>query len=273
MESCYYEGTVVHERARPVAHGFRYRLYLAYLDLDELPGLVRRGLVSDGRFAAASFLRRDHLGDARRPLADCVRELVVERAGFGPGGPVRVLAPLRSFGYYFAPLSLFFCYGADGRTVEAVVAEVRNTPWLERHCYVLWAGNREASAAGLRYRHPKAFHVSPFLGMEAEYHWRIDPPADRVRVEIEHRSDGGRLFRAGLGLKRVAMTRQTGRALAGRYPAQPARITAAIYWQAFLLWRKSCPYYPHPNPPSASGSRPGRVPGGSVRWPVGSGVD
>lgn len=244
MESCLYEGIVRHERFQPVTHRFSYRLFMTYLDLDEVPALLRAGLLSGGRFAAAGLLRRDHFGDPRRPLAECVRERVAEATGVVPTGPVRLLTQLRCLGYYFSPLNLFFCLAADGHTPEAIVAEVQNTPWLERHSYLLWAGNREGDPT--HYRHAKSFHVSPFMGLAMEYRWRVPPPGEALSVTIENGADSSPLFRAGLGLRRVPLTRGNQLRLLCCYPLLPARITAAIYFEAFHLWRKRCPYYPHP---------------------------
>ena len=138
MHSCLYEGTVRHRRLTPVAHRFRHSLFMMYLDLDELPGLFRgRWLWSNERFNVATFRRSDHFGDPAISLDETVRTLVESRTGRRPTGPIRLLTHLRYFGYCFNPLSVFFCFGPDGESLDTVVAEVSNTPWGERHCYVL----------------------------------------------------------------------------------------------------------------------------------------
>ena len=158
-------------------------LYLAYLDLDELPALLKGGYgLSRAAFAPASFRRTDHLGDPQVPLADAVRDLVQERTGWRPAGPIRLLTLLRNWGYYFNPLRLYYCFDPAAREVEAVVAEVTNTPWRERHWYVLWQGNRIGEPSQLRFRHPKDFHVSPFLDMDLVYEWHLHVPAEQLRV-------------------------------------------------------------------------------------------
>ena len=103
------------------------------------------------------------------PCAD----LVEERTGWRPVGPIRLLTLLRNWGYYFSPLSLYYCFDRAGQTVDAVVAEVSNTPWRERHWYVLWQGNRIGEPSQLRFRHPKGFHVSPFMDMDMQYEWHL----------------------------------------------------------------------------------------------------
>ncbi len=170
MQSCIYEGHVRHRRFVPVAHQFSYRLFMMYLDLDELPELFDgRWLWSARQRAVARYCRQDYLGDPRVPLADAVRELVAERLGRPVTGPVRLLAQLRYFGYCFNPIALYFCYGSQGRALEAVVAEVNNTPWGERFQYVLDASAAGESAGRQRFQFEKQMHVSPFVPMDIRY--------------------------------------------------------------------------------------------------------
>lgn len=246
MESCLYEGAVHHERLTPVNHRFQCHLYLAYLDLAELPDLVRLGLVSQRRFAAASFLRRDHIGDPRQSLAESVREIVQAQTGLDAKGPIRVLTQLRTFGYHFSPLTMYYCFAPDGAALQSMVAVVQNTPWLERHAYVLWDGNRESANVQGRYRHAKAFHVSPFMSMDVEYRWRLGMPGEGLGVAIDNVSASRILFRAGLQLQRRPLSRPALRRMLVRYPFMTARITASIYYQAFQLWRRKCPFHSHP---------------------------
>ena len=246
MESCFYEGAVDHTRLQPVKHSFHSRLYMNFIDLEEVPFLLRARLLLESRFSLNGFLRRDHFGDPRRPLEESVRDLVLRQTGLVTDGPIRLLTQLRVLGYYFSPLNLFFCYAADGRQLQAVVAEVQNTPWLERHCYVLWRGNQVGADLEAENRHPKSFHVSPFMGMDVAYRWRLSAPAEQLQLRIDNTHGTELLFRAALRLQRVSLSRRTQLTMHCRYPLMTARITAAIYLQAFRLWRKKCPYYPHP---------------------------
>ena len=252
MESCIYEGRVGHARFGPVDHQFGYSLFMLYLDLDELPALVERHwALSRAKVAPAAFRREDHFGNPAVPLADAVRRLVEQETGSRPEGPIRMLTQLRYWGLYFSPLNLFYCFNRDGSSVECVVAEVSNTPWRERHCYVLWAGNRRSSR-GLRYRHPKTFHVSPFMGMDTDYLWTLNSPGEHVRVSIESRRADTPVFRAGMALKRCELTGYRLNATLLKYPMMAGRIVAAIYFQALRLWWKKCPLYPHPHKHSKS---------------------
>ena len=140
---------------------------------------------------------------------------------------------------------LFRSYAPDGIVLQAVVAEVQNTPWLQRHCYVLWHGNQVGAGPDAEYRHPKSFHVSPFMGMDVEYRWRLSVPGERLRIGIDNTQGNCPLFRASMALRRLPLSRSTQSIMHWRYPLMTVRITAAIYLQAFSLWRKKCPFYPH----------------------------
>lgn len=245
MHSCLYEGRVTHRRLGPVGHHFAYPLLMAYLDLDELPRLLERGgVISGGAYAPASFMPGDHLFRRGEPLASEARTIVEAVTRVRPRGPVRLLTQLRSFGYYFSPLNLFYLFDETGQRVEHVVAEVNNTPWGERHCYVLWDGNR--AGHGLRFSHPKGFHVSPFMGMDMTYEWRLSAPGDCLRVSLANFRESERVFDAQLALRRQELSKRRLRAAHARRPWPTARIVTAIYYQALKLWWKRCPFFTHP---------------------------
>jgi uncharacterized protein len=231
--SALYEGTIAHRRFAVRAHRFRHRVSMAYLDLDELPGLLGGRLVAGGP-GLARFRRADHLGDPARPLKAVIRE----HAGLAPGGPVRVLTHLRMLGHGFNPVSFFYCFDG-GERLEAVVAEVTSTPWHERHAYVIRGGGGRVLGGELE----KAMHVSPFMGMEQRYAWHAAVPGERLSVHIESREDGARVFDATLDLARVPLTRRTLARSIARYPAATLRVSALIYAHALALKLKGVPVH------------------------------
>jgi DUF1365 family protein len=243
-ESAIYEGFVRHRREDP-QHEFRYPLFMAYLDLAELPWILDGFLGWSARRPAPAWFRRsDFLGDATRPLDACVREAVAERSGEAATGPIRLLANLRYLGHAFNPVSFYYCFDDAGERVRFVLAEVTNTPWGERHAYLLGDGGGDGRV--IRGELDKAFHVSPLMGMDHRYDWRTTEPGDDLIVHINSSSGGHPSFDATLSLHRRELEPATMRRVLWRYPAISAQVVAKIYWQALRLKLKGAAYHPHP---------------------------
>ena len=240
LRSCIYEGVVLHRRWGRTPHAFRRRIYLFYLDLAELPDALDGGrLWSAERRALVRFDRRDHLGDPALPLDECVLRLVAERTGTRPLGPIGILTQLRHLGIGFNPISVYYCWDAAGERVETLVAEVRNTPWLEMHCYVLPLDGEELQTQ-------KEFHVSPFLEMDYRYRWHVSEPRERMRLAIENWRDSERHFHASVSAQRRPLAAATLARMLLRYPLMSAQVIAGIYFEALRLWWKGARFQSHP---------------------------
>jgi DUF1365 family protein len=249
MNSALYHGWIRHRRFGPAKNAFRYRIFMSYLDLAVLPRVFeRRWFWSARRPALAWFRRGDFLGPADVPLDDAVRDLVLERTGARPTGPIRLLTHLRHFGHNFNPVSFYYIFDPHHERVETIVAEITNTPWKERHAYVLpTAAAARAGARAWRFAFEKQFHVSPFLPMQMQYDWCFGAPGAGLHVHMENWRDGEAQFDATLNLRREEMTAGSlARALC-QFPLITLEVSALIYWQALKLLWKRAPFHAHPS--------------------------
>lgn len=252
MNSSIFLGRVKHRRMTPVVHEFSYRMFMMYLDLDELPTLFKGSwLWSARRPALARFRREDHFGDPGVPLAESVRQLVLQQTGRLPDGPIRLLTQLRYFSYVFNPVSFYYCFNRDGTAVETIVAEVNNTPWGEQHCYVLPQEMNHGIGDRKRYFPGKEMHVSPFMEMDVEYDWRFNTPSDRLNVHMENSKSGRKVFDATLLLRRKEITGASLARVLLSFPFMTLKIIAAIHWEAAKLWLKGAPVHDHPDKKTA----------------------
>lgn len=240
MHSCLYEGEVIHRRRAPRPHAFRVGLYMTFLDLAELPGVFDGSWLWSARRPAVSWFRRADYLDPQVPSLDtAVRDRVESLGAERPRGPIRLLTHLRTWGHCFNPVSFYYLYDEAGARVEQVLAEITNTPWNERHCYLVPCGEEA--------RFAKRFHVSPFMPMDHEYHWRIDEPGSRLEVRMENYRRGEKVFDAELGLRRTEITPATLRRVLLSHPLMTLSVIARIHVEALRLWRKKIPFHSHPS--------------------------
>jgi len=254
MNSCIYEGRVLHRRFQPSPHAFTYRLFMMYLDLSELDQVFRkRWFWSAGRPNIAWFRRKEHLGDPMQTLDESIRDYLLQQTGEHHRGPIRMLTHLRYFGMQMNPVTFYFCFHADG-DLKHIVAEVNNTPWGQQHCYLLGPHHFSGDHSTAREPIQKDFHVSPFMPMDMVYQWRVSGPDERLNIGIATFQEERRMLNVAMTAKRVPMTAAAMRRVLLRYPLMTSQVFAGIYWQAFRLWRKKIPFFTHPDkrPPTTA---------------------
>ncbi len=239
------EGFVSHCRDEPLAHEFHYRIWMLLADVDRLDALAASSaLLSVDRFNLLSIRPRaclpDWPGDTVRARANAA----IRMAGHPTwNGPMLLLHQPASWGAGFNPVRFVFCMDESGCRIEYVLGEINNTPWGERHTFVLRAQN---PGRCVEFEFDKAFHVSPFNPMSQRYRWRIEFDDKCIRVGMSLWQHGSTVLRSALYLRTAPVTARALRRAALRYAAQPLVHLLRIYRQAATLWIRRAVFHNHP---------------------------
>jgi len=264
MSSALYVGQLQHRRHLPRTNHFRYRIFMMLIDLDELPTLFDRfWFWSARRPALAWFRRKDYhateSGGSSQSLADAVRDTVMQHTGIKPKGKIRLLTHLRYFGYNFNPVSFYYVFDEADERVETIVAEITNTPWKQRHCYVLSISrSQHHNNQHWQWEFDKAFHVSPFMPMEMDYRWRFSAPGESLRVHMENWQGNTKQFDATLTLKRQEISSASLARVLIVFPLMTLQVVTLIHWQALKLILKRARFFTHPDKATTTLSHTGK---------------
>ena len=249
--SAIFVGNVRHRRFSPKAHAFNYTVFMMYLDLSEVEKLFSLSpFWSLKHFAPVQFKREDfHINidnqdKSNLPTIDnAVRDTVQQHIGVRPTGPIRMLVNLRYWGYNMNPLSTYYCFDDSGENVVAILAEVHNTPWNERHAYVLASDNFSKKQ---KVTFEKQFHVSPFNPLNMQYQWSSTTPHETLAIHLENWQNDKKIMDATMTMVREPLTAKSMNAILLRFPWMTIKVISSIYWQAIKLWLKGVPVFTHP---------------------------
>lgn len=254
--SAIYTGKVRHRRFSPKVHEFEYDVFMMYLDTREIENVFSLSrLWSLNHFAPAQFKRTDfhinhalaqadHPATKQLPSVDeSVRNTVTSSLGIRPTGPIRMLVNLRYWGVNMNPISTYYCFDESGEKLIAILAEVHNTPWNERHAYVLTG---EDFSIKQHVNFPKEFHVSPFNPISMDYRWHSTTPNKTLALHLENWQSDQKIMDATMTLAREEISASALNRILIRFPWMTVKVISAIYWQALKLWWKGVPIFNHP---------------------------
>lgn len=247
-QSAIYNGTVMHARLKPMGHRFSYRVYSLLLDLDNLSTATKSAVFSHNRFNLLSFYDKDHGAGDGRNVREYINQLL-EGAGHPQPFRIELLCYPRILGWVFNPLSVYYCYDANN-VITALVYEVRNT-FGERHTYVAPIMAGEMHQGYIRQERDKRFYVSPFIDMQARYHFRMTTPSDSLTLRILEHDEEGPLLSATFSGKRVPLATTNLLKAFIQVPLQTLKIVGGIHWEAFKLWKKGAKFHKRPARPKA----------------------
>ncbi len=255
MKSAIYTGKIRHRRFETKHREFDHSVTYFFLDLAEIPTLFSKPwLFSETGPSLFGFRRKAYLGPTDLPLDEAVRRRVAAESGRRPTGPIRMLTQITSFGHTFNPVTFYYCYDESDEWVTHIVAEITNTPWGERHSYVLTARPPleprpgQTKIQSLIFDFEKRFHVSPFLGMDFRYHWAFSRPNTSLNIQMENRKGGTDrvAFDATFRLKRTPWTKRNLFFTLLRRPFGSLVTLSLIYIHAAAIWLRGIPYVQHP---------------------------
>lgn len=239
FEHSFSDGVVWHKRHSPKVHQFSYKLNSWLINLQKLDQLDNNSrLINRSRAAIYRFQDRHYLRDSNGDLLQRIRSKFIDLGG-GLNGEESfyLLGQLSNLGVYFSPLNLYFCYA--GEVCTNILAEVSNTPWNERHYYLLDPNQPQIISK-------KNFHVSPFFGLNQEYHWQFDLTKQKISFKIDSYQEQKLVFSAGYNGNLIPVTSSGIKFRLIKSPFMVYKIIFGIYFEALRIWLKKIRFVPHP---------------------------
>lgn len=246
FENLIFKGIVRHRRFKPKQHQFSYKLFMFCFDIgDHHNSFKDIKQVSSEQFNWFSFRRKNYLSHPEIPLDEHARQLVVAKFNHYPKGKIYLLTHLACLGYCFNPISLYFIFDETNQQLDYLILEVTNTPWGEKHNYVLESSGKPKNQV-YHYQFQKELHVSPFMAMNYEYLFHLKLNKQKITVHMENHIDGQKDFDATLMLAASPKNAKSFKKVFRHYPLITYKVAVAIYWQALKLWMKGVPFHSHP---------------------------
>ncbi len=259
LEQGFLIGNIRHHRYLPKPHQFDYSMYWSLLDLDLLSANCRKfKFFSKERWNIFSFRQKDFFNYENLSNKQSIQNLILNKTGRQFEGKVLLLSHLRFLGFNFNSVSFYFCINEQGE-LEHILSEITNTPWGERHPYLLSCDNSSERGDCYIFNFNKEFHISPFVSMEMDYQWLFKIQNDQLRIhmkvikkssaenhDLASAKQKSKVIDVTFTGKHIPLSQNNLNSMILRHPFQPLKMVWRIYWQALKLWLKKTPFYLHP---------------------------
>jgi DUF1365 family protein len=240
FNSCLYEMSIMHCRIRPKRHKFTHKIFMFYLDLDEIDALsVQIPFLSRNKANVYNFCDDDHMDQDGLTIREKLNKFLQSKGIVLDEGKVMLLTNLRVFGYIFNPVSFYFCFNAKGTPI-CVVPEIGNT-FGEIKPFLLgpdqYAGNKFIS------QQRKHFYISPFISADIPLDFELNIPDEKLNIKIDDFDEGGKFLYTAMSGNRRELTKRNLGGLTLKYPLITLKVIFLIHMHALALWLKKVPYY------------------------------
>jgi len=232
MNSCLYECTIMHDRQKPKRHRFVHKIFMFYLDLDELPQLSGFSwLLGHNQNRVYNFKDDDHISSGFASVKDNIRAYLKKQGVEQKIHRIQLMTNVRTFGYIFNPVSFYFCFDANDAPV-CVVSEIGNTFGELKYFYL---GPEKKNTKAFSDRQVKYYYISPFIDLDNELDFRIQVPDERLNITIDTLKNGEKFFWSSMTGPRKPLTTATLLWYTIKYPFVTLKVIFLIHWHAAIL--------------------------------------
>lgn len=240
MNSSLYYCTVMHHRLKPLKHRFMYKIFMFYLDLDELDMLAQRlRWFSRNQFNIFSFRDKDHIVRSFSTTKENIKDYLNQNGINLGNGKIFLLTHVRMVGYVFNPVSFYFCFDGQGKPLSTV-AEVGNT-FKELKPYFL--GPETFTGDEFRQKVKKYFYVSPFIDLDTTFEFMLPVPEEQLKIRVNDYQGEEKIFISSLTGTRRPLTDGNLLRACFRFPLVTFQVITLIHYHALILLWKKLPFH------------------------------
>ncbi len=240
LNSCLYETNIMHCRIRPRRHRFLHKIFMFYLNLDEIDSLSRQlHLISHNKANIYNFRDDDHFEVDGLGIKEKVFKFLKKNDVILEEGKIMLLTNLRTFGYVFNPVSFYFCFDKRGMPV-CVVPEIGNTFGEIKPFFI---GHGNFSNGQFLSQQKKYFYISPFVKADLPMDFELNVPSEHLDIKIDDFDEQGKFLYTVMSGKRRELTNGNLLLLTLKYPLITLKVIFLIHFHALRLWLKKVPFY------------------------------